>query len=133
MEDVYRKAESGREIWLKIKNKHQINYSDLIIFCELENSDINKFSNEIISNEIDERRLNRVFLISALKDTAIDNVCDVYISRDDYENLRLYYLITIFHSRVRFISDKEPFGNLKLYDLNERIREDYLRRAVLKI
>lgn len=112
LDDTYKRAGFGREIWLEIKKNYQINYSDLIIFYELENRRIAKCLEEIIGKEINKHKEKRVFLISAVKDTAINNVCGIYVRRDDYENLRFYYLITIFHSKVRFVSDKEPFGNL---------------------
>ncbi len=132
MKNIFDKIEKGYSIWHEIKEKYQVDYTNLIIFCEIENKEIIKKTNKMIFEEREKQNSSPIFLISTLE-TEENNICNIHLNRDEYENLRLYYLSTVFHPLVRFISDKEPFGNLRLYELNENIREDYLRRAVLKL
>lgn len=134
MLDAYKSdALAGRAIWKELEFQYQIKLSDMIIFWELEAQDLSIAQMQAEHNIIANIQNFKLYIISYLRDIFVPDAQMIYLEKQKYEQLRKFYLLTVFHPRVRFFTVKEPFGNMELLKNGLVEPHDYTYQAVLKV
>ncbi len=98
-------AVKGRNVWLRIKREYEIDYKDLVIFCEYHDDQMLR----LVYDDIEKTNKNNVFIISYTDVIAADGVTIIRLNEREYESLRSYYILTVFSPNIRVITDREPF------------------------
>ena len=126
--EVKKMAVAGYDVWHRLKTENNFIHTDFIIFYELDNVEIRKLLSEIIEEMIGER----VFVVTTMNGVDFPAEKNICITQEEYAGLKKFYEIGIFHPRIRFISEEEPFGNLRIYE-NVNNKKEYVKKALLRI
>ena len=129
MQNIYMDVITGRSIWIGLREKYELVNDEMLIFVEIDESELIKKVNEILFEQVSQK----IYVITCMEKCSIQNAITIRLTDEDYQKLRLYYLVTVFHPRVRFITDREPFGNLNLYWDGNVDQKEYIKRGILKL
>lgn len=130
------KAAQGLKVWNEIKNKHQISHRDLIYFLELEDDLLCDITTNILkeySYDFDDVKVYIIIKSDKQYMCTAPNIEIIVLDQSCYFNLRTYCLVTNFNPLIRFISDKEPFGDLQMMTDKRIDKIEYIKKSILKV
>lgn len=130
-------AFSGREYWIRLKEKYEIDENYYLILCPTSNFLLNKIAMENLRNFLKRKFIQQAIVLSVF--SKIEELCpystkkDIqfkYLGQEEMDLILKYYRLLQFFKNIVVISLEEPFGNENIIGKKGISLEDYVKDAI---
>lgn len=137
LQEDFKMAERGREIWLSIKEKHQLNNECYLIICPSSDGALNKEALNLLPDFLQRKYIDKAVIVALdiqlqkelSKGTYVSISLEV-LRYEDIEALLKYYRLVQFIKNIAVISLEDPFGNAGIIGKGDITLTDYIRDSI---
>lgn len=140
LDAVFEKAKAGRELWLSLSEKHNIDSDCGVIVFPVRDDELNREAISLLSAYMERFHLRQIYavtdqesVIETIKGMDCHEIMDIGLSETEMDNLLKYYRMAEFTAHIAVVSIDKPFGNDYLIKKKGLSMQDFILSAIFKM
>lgn len=137
LKEEYQIAESGRKIWLSLKEIYAIDENVYLVIFPMNDHEFNEIALRYLPEFLKRKYINRVVVLHNSQNLSLTsmNNSGIHIeynemSQENLDSIIKYYRLVQFAKNIVVISVKEPFGNANIINKAGISVDDYIINAI---
>lgn len=130
-------AYEGREYWINLKERYEIDEYCYLILCPTDNSSLNRIAMENLTDFLTRKYIRRAVVLLTEGESAEDyprsadmDIRFIQADKKEMECILRYYRLTQFAKNIVVISLEQPFGNENIIGKKGITLTDYVKDAI---
>lgn len=139
LESEFEKAKSGREIWLLLSEKYNIDSDCGLIFFPVDDYELNMKAISLLPTYINPH-LRKLYVLTdqksvteTIKGLSCQEIVGIDLSQTEMDDLLKYYRLAAFSGHIVIVSLEEPFGNDHLLKKKDISLKDFILSSIFKV